>query len=118
MMGETQEKLSEYYALKPSKYLILVEFKLTQGLSEFKVMEQSILFQFKRNWDDEETLYLELLGVRNLVFQQSFLSEMLLFVEILPGPDVNGVYEKYFARDPEQEEVFRAECRDFWAWRR
>jgi hypothetical protein len=63
-----------------------------------------------------ESLYLELVGVRNLRIEQPKLSLIgLPNVEIYKAPNTGKYDRRFVVLDAEQDEVFRCSCHDFIA---
>lgn len=117
MTQAVDDKISEYYALKPTEYTLLESLTIRQGFGATGIMQQSLSIVLCKDSGDSNTkLSLDFIGVRRLEIKQPELSQITLsHVEILPGYSLPQVESEYLVRDPEQERILRFECGDFEA---
>jgi hypothetical protein len=116
MSSELEDKIARYYALKPSKFPVVKSFSITQAPdSKTGEMQQHLSIVFAKDHSFcGEMLYLDLLGVRNLQFDQPSWSLISLSNITIANATPAGKFDRRLVvRDAEQEKVFGCSCHDF-----
>jgi hypothetical protein len=114
-VSEFDEKIREYYALRPTDYYVVRSISLNQSISSSGEYEQSLSIVLQKELaNSKNCLYLEFYAVRKLVLQQTDWSRFSIgHIEILAPTEVPAGGNNFMVRDPEQERTIMFECRDF-----
>lgn len=111
-MTTIDEKIAEYYAMNPTTFRILKSFCIAQAADSGEMKQNVSLVLTRDDTFSGVMLYLECVGVRDMVFRQPSWSLVTLsHVQVAASQSSTNPRATFLVCDPE-EHVFSLLCED------